>query len=1074
MIIVFAGPLVSVLHSSKVDPSVLEIWIGGLAVAIAVLWMFRYHIAALVGSLRSRYGRIEEDIAYPALPPGPLLEDAGYYDEQETRQEMVSQDTADDEFTLLLAPGCPLPFSSALTPHLILERPGIGRRGRAVATRKYLELLHGGIPILLVTANPSYATLLPVCSNGWLAGSPEGKARGSAKTEGRYAVVTKENAANFSAKVLRSVAQVVLDISSYADEVEALGVVSAILAGMWAIRGTCAGLIVFTDADKWAPDNTMLIHGRTGTDKGAIELAQTVRDQLYEMISTDEATGLIVYLSTPSLYHMDLRSVRGCRLWTLNMPFSQLSPGDIAFICHHSGMTEAQLAHLNECTILVDVDSRTLMEIQMYMHQTAHEERSAPTDEDLDLSQVPALEVARLGKAGAGTDREGDARRGGGSVPAATEKSFTWQQYAYAVALQQAGHLTETALRRPPSTKTIGNTPITCADLAQELGLKQPFSDKDLMGQDRAAELLDILEGRSQEKLTKAELGLYEARASQALAAVAERRGSNEAAAFSAQPGEGTQSAASSRWPQPALSLLIAPESVKPDVRNEVNARGRALQETLTGFGVAAQVMEEYTSIGPKVVRFGVLPTGKDDRRTKVEQITRLERDIQRVLQAKTIRMMAPVPGTPYVGIEIPNSSPWIVRLREILESAEYQFARAKSSSKLIIALGRDVAGKIRFFDLSKAPHVLIGGASGSGKSVCVNTILGSLLMGTTPEDVRLVLVDPKKVELSFYNGIPYLLGPVITDVSMVAPMLRTMIAQMQERYKLFASLEVRDLDEYRLLRAERRRSGDYSLQNIPAYVVLIDELANIMLAEKDEVEPLLCDLIALGRAAGIHLILATQRPVVEVVTGNIKAQMPTRIGFMVAQANDSRIILDQGGAETLLGKGDMLFLSEEITVAERIQCALTETTEAKRLTQYWKQAKPLREGEVEPIDAAHIGQLPLQEWAPPAPEEDTHGVGQGSQLETLIEAFLNGEQLGLKLSDLETEQLYRFVQPWTGRQTLVSNQDLMFTFGIGQPRAAKLMTWLQRDGIVGPDRGAGRKREVLANQEVQPVETPV
>jgi hypothetical protein len=402
MLILGAGPVVSLLHSNKIDSSVLEIWIGIFAVGGAVFWMFRYHIGTLLGSLRSRYGRIEEDITYLALPEATLLEDEAYYVESEqARQETgIAQDAAEDEFTLALAPGCPLPFSSVLTHHLIVELPGSGRRNRAVATRKYLELLHGGLPFILVTANQSYATLLEHCSNGWLAGSPEGKSRGSAKTQGRYASVTKENAANFSAKVLRSVAQVVLDITTYTNEAEALGVVSALLAGLWAMRGTCAGLIVFTGADTWLPDNAMLPR-RARLDQGdAVELAQTVREQIYQMISTQETTGLFVYLSTPSLFHMDLRSVRGCRLWTLNAPYSSLSAGDVAFICHHSGLSERQLAYLNEGTILVDVDSRTSMEIQMYMHQTAHEERSTASGEDLDLTQVAAVEVTRLGKQG--------------------------------------------------------------------------------------------------------------------------------------------------------------------------------------------------------------------------------------------------------------------------------------------------------------------------------------------------------------------------------------------------------------------------------------------------------------------------------------------------------------------------------------------------------------------------------------------------------------------------------------------------------------------------------------------------
>src|SRR5436853_6169437 len=312
-----------------------------------------------------------------------------------------------------------------------------------------------------------------------------------------------------------------------------------------------------------------------------------------------------------------------------------------------------------------------------------------------------------------------------------------------------------------------------------------------------------------------------------------------------------------------------------------------------------------------------------------------LQNDLALVLEAKTIRMEAPVPGRPYIGVEIPNKNSRLVTLREVLESKEYQAAKVKS--KLAIALGKDVAGAVRVADLARMPHLLIAGATGAGKSVCINTIIASILTQASPEDVRLLLVDPKMVELNMYSGIPHLLFPVVTEVERVVPLLRNAISEMEKRYRLFSQLGVRNLDGYRKLRAEKIVRGDFSLKNLPAIVVIIDELADLMMAAPEEVEGMICRLAQLARATGIHLVVATQRPSVDVITGLIKANIPTRISFMVSSAVDSRTIIDMGGAERLLGRGDMLYLPADAGRPERIQGAFLADEEAERLVNYWR-----------------------------------------------------------------------------------------------------------------------------------------
>ena len=512
----------------------------------------------------------------------------------------------------------------------------------------------------------------------------------------------------------------------------------------------------------------------------------------------------------------------------------------------------------------------------------------------------------------------------------------------------------------------------------------------------------------------------------------------------------------SSPWRQPDSSLLNTPEDVKLHILgDDTTTLAKTIQDTLRSFRVEAEVRPEDVSIGPTVIRFGIRPTGKPmmkedekgrpvpvkdgsgnivyESRTRVSRIMALQNDLALVLESKTIRMEAPVPGRPYVGVEIPNKHSRLVTLREILESKEYQ--AAKNKSKLTVALGKDVAGAVRIGDLSKMPHLLIAGATGAGKSVCINTIISSIITQATPEDARMLMVDPKMVELSMYNGIPHLLAPVVVEVERVVGLLKIAIAEMEKRYRLFSQLGVRNLDGYRKLRAERAARGDETLKNLPAIVIIIDELADLMMAAPEEVEGLICRLAQLARATGIHLVVATQRPSVDVITGLIKANIPTRISFMVSSAVDSRTIIDMGGAERLLGRGDMLYLPADAGKPERIQGAFVADEEAERLVAYWRQQA-----------AEHAAQNAANQ-----PQSATPDVEPGWEVsERASDEF--------EMEDELLEQAEQVVQEYERASISLLQRRLK----IGYSRAARLIDLLEERGVISKAEAGGRSREVL------------
>jgi hypothetical protein len=626
---------------------------------------------------------------------------------------------------------------------------------------------------------------------------------------------------------------------------------------------------------------------------------------------------------------------------------------------------------------------------------------------------------------------------------------------AYAVALDDAGLLSTSALKRPPVRFRIGEPPATCCELAIELGCKDPLKDSDALSQDQAKWLKETVAALSEE-----ERETYRAYARAALLAIVGNRGAPDEA-LSTVPLGSTRTAGSPHWILPGLDLLDAPSAEDVLAEQEIRAKEQQLQAFLNSVrNIHAEVKREYTSVGPRVLRLGIQPTGIEKRlpngapardaagqiiyeqRTRVAQIMALKNDIQAVLQADDLRMQAPVPGRGFIGVEIPNPVPARVLLRDILESKEHQAARA--SSKLTIAVGRDVAGKVRLGDLARMPHLLIAGSTGSGKSVMLNAIITTFLMQATPEEVRLLLVDPKMVELVMYNGIPHLLMPVVTEVDKVVGLLKNAITEMERRYRLFSQLGVRNLDGYRKLRSEKQAKGDLSLENLPAIVIIIDELADLMMAAPEEVEGMICRLAQLARATGIHLIVATQRPSVDVITGLIKANIPARIAFMVASAVDSRTILDTGGAEHLLGRGDMLYLPGDAGKPVRVQGAFVSDEDTERLVAYW-QAVAQQSGESQQRDA-HAA------W--PTDTEEYEDLEEESVEDS------DPEEEGDATTDEDSDELLlqRIIEllQAEGLPTLSVNQ-LQKLYRIGNSRAARLMDLLEERRIVGPKGSAPR-----------------
>lgn len=460
----------------------------------------------------------------------------------------------------------------------------------------------------------------------------------------------------------------------------------------------------------------------------------------------------------------------------------------------------------------------------------------------------------------------------------------------------------------------------------------------------------------------------------------------------------------------PPLSLFRAPEGPRGGLdHRSVQENARKLERTLESFGVQAKVLE--ISRGPTVTRYEVQPaTG-----VKVSRIVSLTDDIALSLAARDIRIEAPVPGKPVVGIEVPNDEVAVVSLREVLDSGEFQH----DGGKLAMVLGRDISGRPIVGNLQKMPHLLVAGATGSGKSVCINGMIASILAKAKPHEVKLLMIDPKMVELSGYNGIPHLMAPVVTDPRKAAYALKRVIEEMENRYKSFAERGARDIERYNEL---IRREGADAL---PYIVVIVDELADLMMVAPGEVEDAICRIAQMARAAGIHLIVATQRPSVDVITGVIKANIPSRIAFSVSSMADSRTILDGGGAEKLLGRGDMLYLPVGASKPVRVQGAFVSEEEIEQLVEYVKSQQNV-----------------------------VYTVDLSSSTEE------NHDTIDHDLDDLFVDAVDLVVEAGQASVSMIQRR-----FRVGYSRAARIIDQMELQGLVGPFEGS-KPREVFVSRE--------
>ena len=444
------------------------------------------------------------------------------------------------------------------------------------------------------------------------------------------------------------------------------------------------------------------------------------------------------------------------------------------------------------------------------------------------------------------------------------------------------------------------------------------------------------------------------------------------------------------------------------------------LQKTLYSFGVSAKV--ENVSVGPAITRYELKPA----EGVRVSKIANLADDIALNLAAETIRIEAPIPGKQAVGIEVPNKERAAVHLREILESDEFK----ENKSKLTIALGKDVAGKIQLADIAKMPHVLIAGSTGSGKSVCINTIITSIIYNAKPSEVKLVMVDPKVVELSVYNGIPHLLIPVVTDPRKAAGALAWAVQEMDNRYNLFATKGVRDLKGYNKA-IEKEQEGNGKL---PQIVIIIDELADLMMVAAKEVEESICRLAQKARAAGMHLVIATQRPSVDVITGLIKANVPSRIAFAVSSQVDSRTILDSIGAEKLLGKGDMLYFPSGAPKPSRVQGAFVTDEEVEKIVDFVKSNGTATYSE-DILETIENNNKTDKELAQEASEDDEADPFLMDAIQTVIE---------------------------TGQ---ASTSFIQRRFKVGYARAGRIIDQMEERGVISGYQGS-KPREVLMTMD--------
>ncbi len=481
----------------------------------------------------------------------------------------------------------------------------------------------------------------------------------------------------------------------------------------------------------------------------------------------------------------------------------------------------------------------------------------------------------------------------------------------------------------------------------------------------------------------------------------------------------------------PAADLLNAADLSMPPVE-EIERNVKLIQNTLLEFDLETTVAE--VQVGPTVTRYALQPHRADgSERIRMSKIAAYSRDLSLALAAKRLRLETPVPGTNYMGIEVPNREPALVALRNVLESEAYQERKRGQRAPLLIPLGRNVTGEPVSLDLSQMPHLLIAGATGSGKSVCMAAIATALLMQYSPDHLRLVMLDPKMVELSRFDGIPHLLGPVETAPDRIIGVLAWCTEEMDRRYKLLEEQGARNIKMYN----ETQLAGAGSGAPLPYMVIMIDEIGDLMLSRAEETERAITRLAQMARAVGMHLVIATQRPSVDVITGLIKANFPSRIAFSVASGGDSRVIIDRTGAEDLLGKGDMLFMSADAAAPQRIQCCFVSEEESRRVVAHWRQ---------ESAKLAEAGSLGASKTVP-------------------WESDLRRRQFIAETDPMLADALKLIMQSGEASASVIQRR-----LSLGYPRAARIMDLLEELGALGEETSGGRARKVI----IPPGEDPL
>ena len=473
----------------------------------------------------------------------------------------------------------------------------------------------------------------------------------------------------------------------------------------------------------------------------------------------------------------------------------------------------------------------------------------------------------------------------------------------------------------------------------------------------------------------------------------------------------------------PTTALLDKPKIVKTNNQANIENNINILEEVLSEFGVTGKVVA--VTVGPACTQYELaIKAG-----TKLSRLTSINKEISLALAKKDVRIQAPIPGKNTCGIEIANDTPTTVYIKEIMDT----LPKDKADKKLLVALGKDIKGDTRFCEINKTPHLLVAGSTGSGKSVCINCILASILMRTKPDEVKLLLVDPKKVELSMYNGVPHLLSPVVTDPKKAAAALQKIVAEMEHRYDVFEESHVKNIDTYNEMvdKENAKREPDNQIAHMPFIVVIVDELADLMMVASKEVEDAIMRITQMARAAGIHLIIATQRPSTDVITGVIKANIPSRISFAVSSGIDSRTILDMTGAEKLLGRGDMLFLPQGENSPTRIQGAWISEDEIKRIVDYVCNQQKAQYDQ-------RFQNLEVSEGKP------TTGVDANTEVK-----------------DEYDDPLYDDIVEFVVTTGKASASLLQRRFKLGYNRAARVIDLLEERGIIGPMNGS-KPREVL------------